>query len=73
MSFLESLNTLDTLILTIILAAIVHGLVVGLAKVGASCVASIAGLGFGFWYYDIPGRYLSRLMGTTASNIAGTT
>ena len=47
------MNLLDLLLAVIIGISVATGFMAGFARVGVGFVASISGLIFGFWYYNV--------------------
>jgi membrane protein required for colicin V production len=67
------MNLLDLLLAVILGLSVAAGFAAGFARVGVGFIASISGLLFGFWYYDVPAQWLRKhwTMSVDASNMIG--
>ena len=54
------MNLLDLLLSVIIGISVATGFMAGFARVGVGFIASISGLFFGFWYYNVPAVLLTN-------------
>jgi membrane protein required for colicin V production len=52
------MNLLDLLLVVIVGVSVATGFLAGFARVGIGFIASISGLIFGFWYYNVPAAWL---------------
>jgi membrane protein required for colicin V production len=65
-------SLLDLLLGLIILSSIIAGFSAGFARVGIGFCATIAGIIFGFWYYETPAAWIHKTISSqTVSNVAG--
>jgi membrane protein required for colicin V production len=65
-------NSLDIVLLLIVVASVVTGFMAGFAKVGIGFAATIVGLLCGFWFYGIPAAWLHHYLRSPAvANILG--
>jgi membrane protein required for colicin V production len=65
-------SLLDLLLGLIIICSVMAGFVAGFARVGIGFCATIAGIVFGFWYYETPAAWIHKLISSqTASNVLG--
>jgi len=65
-------SLLDLLLGLIILSSIIAGFSAGFARVGIGFCATIAGIIFGFWYYETPAAWIHKTISSqTVSNMAG--
>jgi membrane protein required for colicin V production len=65
-------SLLDLLLGLIILSSIIAGFSAGFARVGIGFCATIAGIIFGFWYYETPAAWIHKTVSSqTVSNVAG--
>jgi membrane protein required for colicin V production len=67
------MNLLDLLLMVILGVSVAAGFAAGFARVGIGFIASISGLLFGFWYYNVPAAWLRQhwTMSADASNMLG--
>jgi membrane protein required for colicin V production len=66
------MSLLDVVIGLILLASIVAGWSAGFARVGIGFAAAVAGMVFGFWFYQTPAAWIHRYVSSTsASNFLG--
>ena len=66
------MSLLDLLLGLIILSSIIAGFSAGFARVGIGFCATIAGIIFGFWYYETPAAWIHKTISSqTVSNVAG--
>ncbi len=67
------MNLLDLLLAVIIGISVATGFMAGFARVGVGFIASISGLFFGFWYYNVPATWLREhwTMSVNLSNMLG--
>ena len=52
------MNLLDLLLAVILGISVATGFMAGFARVGVGFIASISGLIFGFWYYNVPATWM---------------
>src|SRR5271170_527003 len=52
------MNLLDLLLVVILAISCAMGFAAGFARVGIGFIASVSGLLFGFWYYNVPAEWL---------------
>ena len=65
-------SLLDLLLGLIVGASVMAGFIAGFARVGIGFCAAIAGIVFGFWYYETPAAWIHKLISSqTASNVLG--
>jgi membrane protein required for colicin V production len=67
------MNLLDILLAVIVGISVATGFMAGFARVGVGFIASISGLLFGFWYYNVPATWLRDhwTMSVNLSNMLG--
>jgi len=67
------MNLLDLLLTVIVGISVATGFMAGFARVGVGFIASISGLLFGFWYYNVPALWIRQhwTMSENASNLLG--
>jgi len=67
------MNLLDLLLAVVIGISVATGFMGGFARVGIGFIASISGLLFGFWYYNVPAAWLKAQFKMTPdlSNMLG--
>ncbi|MGA3187271.1 MAG: CvpA family protein [Bryobacteraceae bacterium] len=67
------MNLLDLLLVVILGISVATGFMAGFARVGIGFIASISGLLFGFWYYNVPAAWLREhwKMSPDAANMLG--
>jgi membrane protein required for colicin V production len=67
------MNLLDIILAVIIGISVATGFMAGFARVGVGFIASISGLFFGFWYYNIPAAWIREhwTMSVNLSNMLG--
>jgi membrane protein required for colicin V production len=67
------MNLLDILLAVIIGISVATGFMAGFARVGVGFIATISGLLFGFWYYNVPAEWLRDhwTMSANLSNMLG--
>jgi membrane protein required for colicin V production len=66
------LSLLDLLLGLIVISSVMAGFVAGFARVGIGFCATLAGIVFGFWYYEIPAAWIHKLIESqTVSNVLG--
>ncbi len=67
------MNLLDLILAVIIGVSVATGFMAGFARVGVGFIASIAGLLFGFWYYNVPAAWIREhwTMSANLSNMLG--
>src|SRR3984957_6827487 len=67
------MNLLDLLLAVIIGISVATGFMAGFARVGVGFIASISGLLFGFWYYNVPAAWMREhwTMSVNLSNMLG--
>jgi membrane protein required for colicin V production len=53
-------SLLDLLLGLIVLSSVMAGYVAGFARVGIGFCATVAGIVFGFWYYEVPAGFLHK-------------
>jgi len=65
-------NSLDLILTVIVAFSVFTGFMGGLARVGVGFAATLLGIFFGFWFYEIPAGWLSAYLGRgTAANLLG--
>jgi membrane protein required for colicin V production len=65
-------SLLDLLLALIIVSSVMAGFVAGFARVGIGFCATIAGVVFGFWFYETPARWIHQYLSSqTVSNVLG--
>jgi membrane protein required for colicin V production len=65
-------SLLDLLLGLIILSSVIAGFSAGFARVGIGFCATIAGIIFGFWYYETPAAWIHKTISSqTVSNVLG--
>jgi membrane protein required for colicin V production len=52
------MNLLDLLLVVVVGISVATGFLAGFARVGVGLIATISGLIFGFWYYNVPAIWL---------------
>ena len=67
------MNLLDLLLAVTVGISVATGFIAGFARVGIGFIASVTGLLFGFWYYNVPAVWLRErwTMSVTSSNLLG--
>jgi membrane protein required for colicin V production len=67
------MNLLDLLLVVIIGISIATGFMAGFARVGVGFIATVSGLLFGFWYYNVPAAWIHEhwTMSASAANMLG--
>ena len=66
------MSLLDLLLGLIILSSVIAGFSAGFARVGIGFCATIAGIIFGFWYYETPAAWIHKTINSqTVSNVLG--
>src|SRR5271169_4066908 len=67
------MNLLDILLAVIIGISVATGFMAGFARVGIGFIATISGLLFGFWYYNVPAFWIREhwMMSVNAANMLG--
>jgi membrane protein required for colicin V production len=66
------MSLLDLLLGLIVLSSVIAGFSAGFARVGIGFCATIAGIVFGFWYYQTPAAWILKLINSqTVSNVLG--
>src|SRR5580700_1964948 len=67
------MNLLDVLLAVIIGISVATGFMAGFARVGVGFIASISGLLFGFWYFNVPAMWIREhwTMSVNLSNMLG--
>jgi membrane protein required for colicin V production len=67
------MNLLDILLAVIIGISVATGFMAGFARVGIGFIATISGLLFGFWYYNVPAVWIREhwMMSVNAANMLG--
>src|ERR1700689_2420732 len=67
------MNLLDLLLVIVIGISVATGFMAGFARVGVGFIATISGLLFGFWYYNVPAEWLRDhwTMSANLSNMLG--
>jgi membrane protein required for colicin V production len=67
------MNLLDLLLVVIVGVSIATGFMAGFARVGVGFIASVSGLLFGFWYYNVPAVWIREhwTMSANAANMLG--
>src|ERR1700722_9094633 len=67
------MNLLDLLLAVIVGISVATGFVAGFARVGVGFIATISGLLFGFWYYNVPAAWIRDhwTMSANLSNMLG--
>jgi len=65
-------SLLDLLLALIIVSSVMAGFVAGFARVGIGFCATVAGIVFGFWYYETPAAWIHKYLSSqTVSNVLG--
>jgi len=65
-------SLLDLLLVLIVGSSIVAGFIAGFARVGIGFCAAVAGLVFGFWFYNAPAAWFHKYIHSQAlSNVLG--
>jgi len=65
-------SLLDLLLGLIIVSSVMAGFVAGFARVGIGSCATVAGIVFGFWYYETPAAWIHKYLSSqTVSNVLG--
>jgi membrane protein required for colicin V production len=65
-------SLLDLLLGLIVVCSVMAGFVAGFARVGIGFCATIAGIVFGFWYYETPAAWIHEVINSqTVSNVLG--
>lgn len=66
------MSLLDLLLGLIVVCSVMAGFVAGFARVGIGFCATIAGIVFGFWYYETPAAWIHEVINSqTVSNVLG--
>ncbi len=66
------MSLLDLLLGLIIVSSVMAGFVAGFARVGIGFCATVAGIVFGFWYYETPAAWIHKYLSSqTVSNVLG--
>ncbi len=67
------MNLLDILLAVIVGISVATGFMAGFARVGVGFIATISGLLFGFWYYNVPAAWIRDhwTMSANVSNMLG--
>jgi membrane protein required for colicin V production len=63
------MNLLDVLLAVIIGISVATGFMAGFARVGIGFIATVSGLLFGFWYYNVPATWIHEHW-TMSANLA---
>ena len=67
-----AVSLLDLLLGLIVISSVMAGFVAGFARVGIGFCAAIAGMVFGFWFYEIPAAWIHKFIDSqTVSNVLG--
>jgi membrane protein required for colicin V production len=65
-------SLLDLLLGLIVISSVIAGFSAGFARVGIGFCATIAGIIFGFWYYETPAAWIHKTINSqTVSNVLG--
>lgn len=66
------MNSFDIILSLILAWSVLTGFWSGFTRVGIGFAASVLGILFGFWFYDIPASWISEYLNSkTASNLFG--